>query len=88
MEYLNGISNLGNGSTFWHGGHGDGFVPFHFGGIVPIVLIGLITFLSIRVFRSPAKVTGSPETILRRRYAAGEIDEQTYRTMKDELSNP
>ncbi|WP_432735667.1 SHOCT domain-containing protein [Maridesulfovibrio sp. FT414] len=63
------------------------WMPFHFGGILQLVVIGLIIYFTVRMFRSPASghETSSAYDILRNRYASGEIDEQTYRRMKDEL---
>lgn len=89
MEFLNAIGTWCGGLTSWQGGgHGwGGWMPFHFGGIFQLLVIGLIIYFTVKMIRKPAATSGpgSPETLLRRRYARGEIDEETYRKMKDEL---
>ena len=95
MEFFSAFGRWCDGPAFWNGtfgggGHGwTGWMPFHFGGIVQLVVIGLIIYFTVRIFRSPITNNGpdSPEAILKRRYAAGEIDEQTYGAMKNNLHN-
>ncbi|NDV18869.1 hypothetical protein GO013_05480 [Pseudodesulfovibrio sp. JC047] len=89
MEFFSTIGNWCSNAGFWHsGGHGaGGWMPFHFGGILPLIIIGLIIYFTVRMFRKPATHTGpdDPETILKRRYAAGEISVTDYETMKKNL---
>ncbi|QGY40100.1 hypothetical protein GM415_08150 [Pseudodesulfovibrio cashew] len=98
MEFLSAFGNWCGGPGFWQGGGhgmvgwGGGFFPFHFGGILQLVVIGLIIYFTVRMFRKPATPCGTPgpkeqtpEEILKRRYATGEIDEQTYKSIKSDL---
>ena len=73
---------LGHGGGAWMGGFG---LPL--GGIIQILLIGLVIYFVARAFREPVTNTGapSPRDVLKRRYAAGEIDKETFDRMKDEL---
>jgi len=89
MEFLGAIGSWCGGPGFFQGG-GPGFnswMPFHFGGILQLVIIGLIIYFVARMLRRPAMDTGtsSPQDVLKRRYAAGEIDKETYNQMKDDL---
>lgn len=89
MDFVTAFNNWCSGPGFWQGG-GHGFsswMPFHFGGIFQLIIIGLIIYFTVRMFRKPAASSGpgNAEDILRRRYAKGEIDEQTYMEMKDRL---
>lgn len=89
MDFLSSIGSWCSSPGFFHGG-GPGFggwMPFHMGSLFQLLIIGLIVFFVARMFRKPAMQTApTPEEILKRRYAAGEIDEQTYRAMKNDLS--
>lgn len=95
MDFLTAFNNWCTGAGFWHGGGQGmtgmgsfgGWMPFHFGGIFQLLIIGLIIYFTVRLLRKPATNAGpeAPEDILKRRYAAGEIDIATYRSMKDEL---
>ncbi|MCJ2164919.1 MULTISPECIES: SHOCT domain-containing protein [unclassified Pseudodesulfovibrio] len=90
MNFLTAFSNWCPGAGFWQAGGHPGWsswMPFHFGGIFQLLIIGLIIYFTVRLLRKPATDTGTgtPEEILKRRFAAGEIDEQTYRAMKDEI---
>lgn len=92
MEFLTSFGSWCSGPGFWHGGgYGSSFgsMPFHFGGIFQLLVIGLIIYFTARLFRKPATQSGpgTPEEVLKRRYAAGEIDEPTFKRMKDELHN-
>jgi putative membrane protein len=48
-------------------------------------LIAVIAWAVLRSARGPGSPSDSPEQILRRRYAKGEIDQQTYERMLGEL---
>lgn len=95
MEILSSIGNWCSGFSSGHGagfGHGAGYgmgswMPFHFGGILQLIVIGLIIYFTLRMFRKPVPVNqeDSIMEMVRRRYASGEIDEETYRRMKDQL---
>ena len=90
MEILSAFGNWCGGTGFWQGGAGHGMVswmPFHFGGIFQILIIGLIIYFTIRMFRNPItpSETPSPHEILKGRYAAGEIDKETFNRMTDDL---
>ena len=82
----------------WYGG-GSSFAPLMWMmmGLFWIALIALIIFLVIRLLpgsgtahaASPGPTpaaTESPEQILDRLFALGEIDEQTYRTRRSALA--
>ncbi|BDQ33720.1 SHOCT domain-containing protein [Pseudodesulfovibrio portus] len=62
-------------------------MPFHFGGILQLVILGLIVYFTVRMFRKPTSAAGpdSAEATLRERFAMGEIDAQTYESMRKEL---
>lgn len=89
MEYLTAFGNWCGGPGFWHNGSNGlgGWMPFHFGGIFQILIFGLIIYFVFRLFRaqSPSTATPSPHDVIKRRYAAGEIDKETFDRMKDEL---
>lgn len=90
MEFLSSFNSWCSGPGFFQGaghGWGGGFMPFHMGSIFQLLIIGLIIYFVVRMLKKPATPTDtpSPEAILKRRYAAGEIDEQTYKSMKNDL---
>lgn len=92
MEFLNAFGNWCPGPGLWQaGGHPgwSGWMPFPFGGIIQLLIIGLIIYFTVRLFRKPATHTGpaTSEDILKRRFANGEIDEQTFKTMRDALKD-
>lgn len=90
MDFLS-FSNWCNGPGYWQGGGGGGWsgwmMPFHFGGILQLVILGLIVYFTVRMFRKPTSAAGpdSAEATLRERFAMGEIDAQTYESMRKEL---
>ena len=77
------------------GGYGGGWgwgLGMGFGWIVPLVVIGLIVWAVIAITRSQSGGSGSagaaPDrslTILKERYAKGELDSETYQRMRKEL---
>lgn len=87
MEFLSVFGSWCGGPGFWQTGGGGWMMPFHFGGIVPLLVLGLIIYFTVRMMR-PTRATGpdSASEILRNRFANGEIDEQTYQSMKKELN--
>lgn len=65
-----------------------------FGSVVWVVLLGIMVFLFTRTFEGPAHSHESPPPvsrpdtpleIARRRYAAGEITEEEFRRLRDNL---
>jgi putative membrane protein len=96
MDYLTTYANWCTGPGFGHGpmfGNGVGTMGMGFGfpvgGIVQLLILGMIIYFTVRLIRKPATHSGpgTPVDVLKRRYAAGEIDRETYRAMKDELRN-
>lgn len=71
----------------WHGGGMSGLLPFHLGPFLQIILVGMIAYVLLRRFSTPAAAPAkgqSPSDILKRRYALGELDQETFvRMMKD-----
>ncbi|EGB14869.1 Protein of unknown function DUF2078, membrane [Pseudodesulfovibrio mercurii] len=96
MDYFTAFGNWCPGPGLWHGGGFGGWAGsmgmgfgFPFGGIIQLLILGLIVYFTVRLFRRPATHSGpgTPQDVLKRRYASGEIDRETYRAMKDELGN-
>jgi len=48
-------------------------------------LIGVLAWAVIRASRPSSGVPESPEEILRRLYARGELDQETFQRIRDEL---
>ncbi|MGX1851535.1 SHOCT domain-containing protein [Streptomyces sp. NPDC055299] len=79
---------------YWDGGGGWGWLVFM--PLVWIVLIGLVVWAVVRLTRHPSDRTGSrdgneppretPEEILDRRFASGEIDADTYTQARERLA--
>ena len=88
MDFTAALGGWCGGPGLWHGGGAwMGGFGFPLGGIIQILLIGAVIYFVARAFRSPVTNTGapSPQDVLKRRYAAGEIDKETFDRMKDEL---
>ena len=89
MEFLGAIGSWCSGPGFFQGGgHGwQSFIPFHIGGIFQLLVIGLIIYFVARMVRKPVTDSGptSPDHILKKRFAAGEIDKETYNRMRQDL---
>lgn len=90
MEFMSAIGNwfCGYGPGFGHGGSGmSAWMPFHFGGWFNLLIVGLLLFAAYRFFsrrREPAHQSIALE-VIKRRYAEGEIDHETYARLRDEL---
>lgn len=90
MDIFTSVSNwfcgYGAGFANWAGhGHG-GWMPFHFGGLLPLLIVGTLAFMAYKLIRkeNPAHQNIALD-IIKRRYAEGEIDHQTYQRLKEEL---
>jgi putative membrane protein len=72
----------------WSGG-GMGLMGWLFMGTFWVALLALIVWLVVRLLPAANRPTGggveSPEDILDRRFARGEIDEQTYAAQRAAL---
>ena len=73
----------------WYGG-GMGVAGWLFMGLFWVALLALILWLVVRLLpsrdRSAVDGQDSPEEILDRRFARGEIDEQTYTAQRAALA--
>jgi putative membrane protein len=99
VHAMGGWCTPGSWHGAWHGawnGPGTGwfgFFPFHLGPLLQIALIAMLAYVIFRRFRTPAVQTPAPEVqrqdtprdILNRRYALGEIDKDTFESMKEDL---
>ncbi|WP_419786860.1 SHOCT domain-containing protein [Pseudodesulfovibrio sp.] len=89
MDFSSALTFGCGGPGPWHGfgGGSMGFFPFHLGGLIPLLLIGLVIYLALRARHTPSSNTGAPtpQEELKRRYAAGEIDRETFKQMKEDL---
>jgi putative membrane protein len=74
----------------WYG-HGMGWGAWLGMGVFWLVLLGLVVFLIVRLLpstdRPAAHSQDTPEEILDRRFALGEIDEQTYAAQRAALAH-
>ncbi len=59
-----------------------------FGGLMWIVVVGLVFYLAFMVARNSREVRESDSAleILKKRFAAGDISEEDFKRMKDEIS--
>ena len=73
----------------WYGG-GMSMWAWLFMGTFWVALLALIVWLVVRLLPSASRPAGggveSPEDILDRRFARGEIDEQTYAAQREALA--
>lgn len=74
----------------WYGG-GMGFGAWMFMGVFWLVLLGVIIWAVVRLLPTHGDDRGrnveSPEEILDRRFARGEIDVETYQAQRAALSS-
>lgn len=66
--------------TWWHAG---GMWLFW---LAVLLVIGAVIYLAARSTRNPKPSHDSPEEILKKRYARGEIDREEYERMRRDLS--
>lgn len=87
MHIMHRFGIMPDGPAFWQGhGHGWFPFPFHFGGLIQLLIIGVLIYFIARSLRQPANTEReSLDTVLDRRHAAGEIDRDTYSSMKNAL---
>ena len=64
---------------FWEGRHAiDAWWPMGIVAIIWLVVIGLLVWLVVRALSNRPGSSESAEELLRRRFAAGEIDEEEF----------
>jgi len=87
MDFQSAFNFVCGGPGYWHGSGWMSSLPFHFGGFFSILLFGALIFFLLRTLRTSVRddVVPASEEVLKRRYAAGEIDRDTYRRMMDEI---
>ncbi|WP_319469145.1 SHOCT domain-containing protein [uncultured Pseudodesulfovibrio sp.] len=89
MSLLTTSASWCGGPGLWHGGQSwFGGMGFHFGGIIQLLVIGLIIYFTVRLLKrdtAPSSASSSADDILKQRYASGEIDKDTFQSMKEEL---
>ena len=80
---------MGPGMMTWgSSGYGLRWIPMLFGGILSVIFVGLIVLGAYYLFsgRSPFEKGGDRSVeILKERFAKGEITEEQFRKMKEEL---
>lgn len=71
-----------------YGGYGMGLFGGFFMMLIPLVLIGLVVYWVVKFGSKNSFKTGGADAldILKTRYAKGEIAEDEYKKLKDELS--
>lgn len=70
---------------YWDGSWHMGWAMFWWWGL-GLVLFAVLLFVVLAATRGPTTVSReSPEDILKRRYASGEIDRETYQRMLADL---
>ena len=85
-------SNVGEwGNSFCGWGPSFGHGPWFLGWIFPVLFWGIMAYIMIRVLNHVFSANRSDQSdrsmsILRNRYASGEIDEQEYKSQKTILS--
>ena len=75
MHYFNG--------PCWDGSWHMGWMTIVW--LVPLALIGVVIWAALRRGPGPSGPAEAPEAILKRRYAKGEIDRETYQRMLSDL---
>jgi putative membrane protein len=68
---------------FWDGDWHMGWMAIWW--FLGAAVIAAIVWAAVKFARGPGSPADSPEAILKRRYAKGEIDQQTYERMLGEL---
>jgi putative membrane protein len=71
---------------YWYWSYGGHMIWMTISWLVGIGLFSTLIWLLLSAFNRGPESSGSPEEILRRRYAAGEIDTEEYKRRLDELS--
>ncbi len=89
MEILGSIGNWYCGIAQNYGSTHimDSWLHFHIGIIVQLLVIGMIISFTLRMLRKPAPATQevSIMELVKRRYASGDIDSQTYNRLRSRL---
>jgi len=88
MHFLSTFGSWCGGPGFMQGGSSwSVMMPYHIGSIFQLLVIGAIIYFVARLVRRPDTGTGLPThtDILKRRYAAGEIDKTEFDRLRDEL---
>lgn len=88
--WIERVAGWGQNVCGWGGDWGVGRGPWFFGWIIPLLFWGLLAFLLISIIGrlmngARNKIPDNSLEILRSRFAKGEITEQQYRSMKEEL---
>ena len=84
------------GLNTWFCGPSGFFSGFHLGGLMPLLFWGVLLYLAYRLLTQGARAARSnaghatapeetPLAILKKRYAAGEIDREDYQRRKQDL---
>lgn len=69
--------------TDWYSGWHMGWMGIWW--IAGAAIIAIVLWLAIKAARGSGESGDSPETVLKRRYAKGEVDQPTYERMLAEL---
>ena len=87
------LNSFGN----WLCGPNGFFSGYHFGGFMPLLFWGIVLFLLFKITQSIVSTnkandlkidhSGSPQSVLEKRYASGEIDQEEFLRRKKDLNN-